>query len=80
MITSIGIVPEELWENPVVGSYDAGVPDIYRLLRLARTFFSSHSYDKVIDCLSFEPYSDILRILRAEGHFQELIRGVTPLK
>ena len=44
----------------------------YRLLRLARTFFSSHSKDKVIDCLSFEPYSDILRIRRAEGHFRSL--------
>jgi predicted RNA-binding protein len=77
VITSIGIVPEELWADPIVCSYDAGVPDIYRLLRLARSFFSTHSYDKVTDCLSFEPYSDILRILHAEGHFRELVRVST---
>jgi hypothetical protein len=67
VISSIGIIPEELWEIPQVMSYDSGVPDIYRLLRLGRKYFFQNSYQLVVDCLQFEPYSDILRILKLEG-------------
>lgn len=73
VITSLGVLPEELWNHPVVLTYDAGVPDIYRTLRLARKYFSRNQYQEVVDCLEFEPYSDILRILKGE----HLIRSLT---
>lgn len=74
VITSIGVLPEELWESPQVLSYDAGVPDIYRTLRLVRSFFSRQNYEYVLDCLQFEPYSDVLRIAEREGVIREVRR------
>lgn len=67
VITSLGILPEEVWGMPQVLCYDAGVPDVYRILRLARGFFKRCAFTAVIDCLHFEPFSDVLRIVQREG-------------
>jgi hypothetical protein len=67
VVSSIGIVPEALWEHPVVLAYDSGVPDIYRILRLMRAYFQRARYSVVIDCLEFKPYSDCLQIIAREG-------------
>jgi hypothetical protein len=75
VFTSLAIVPEELWDHPVVMNYDAGVPDIYRLLRLARRFFGRNRYDVVVNCLEFQPYSDVLSILSKENVIRNLITG-----
>jgi hypothetical protein len=78
VVTSLGIVPEALWEHPVVTDYDAGVPDIYRVMRLARRFFGRNRYEHVIDCLTFVPYSDILKTLHLERTIKKLTRGPIP--
>jgi predicted RNA-binding protein len=75
VVSSIGLVPEQLWDHPVVMGYDAGVPDIYRVLRLARRFFKRNRYEHVVDCLEFAPYSDVLEILLREGVLKDLSRG-----
>jgi predicted RNA-binding protein len=67
VVSSIGIIPEEFWNHPVVAAYDSGVPDIYRILRLMRLFFRKAKYAMVIDCLEFKPYSDCLGIVAREG-------------
>ena len=67
VVSSIGIVPEQFWNHPVVAAYDSGVPDIYRILRLMRLFFRKARYATVIDCLEFRPYSDCLAIVAREG-------------
>ena len=74
VFTSLGIIPEPLWSNKVVMSYDARVPDIYRLLCLARKYFSLNSYQEVIDCTNFNPYHDILNILKQENKIEKVIR------
>lgn len=67
VVSSIGIVPEALWDHPVVLAYDSGVPDIFRILRLMRKYFQKSRYAVVIDCLEFKPYSDCLQIVAREG-------------
>ena len=67
VVSSIGIVPEVYWDDPVVAAYDSGVPDIYRILRLMRLYFRKAPYIEVIDCLEFKPYSDCLQIVKREG-------------
>jgi hypothetical protein len=67
VVSSIGLVPEALWDHPVVLAYDSGVPDIYRVLRLMRNYFLKARYSLVIDCLEFKPYSDCLQIIAREG-------------
>jgi archaeosine synthase len=67
VVSSIGIVPENLWDHPVVTAYDSGVPDIYRVLRLLRRYFHKTRYARVVDCLEFRPYSDCLEIVEREG-------------
>jgi hypothetical protein len=74
VVTSLGIIPEELWSSPAVVQYDAGVPDIYRLLRLLRTFFATRRYRYVVDCLEFPVYSDLLQIVQREGLIADLRR------
>jgi hypothetical protein len=75
VVSSIGIVPEILWNDPVVLAYDSGVPDIYRVLRLMRIYFRKAHYEVVIDCLEFKPYSDCLRIVAREGMIGEVRLG-----
>lgn len=75
VISSLGVVPEAFWEDPVVLAYDSGVPDTYRVLRLMREYFSRARYDRVIDCLEFEPYRDCLRIIATEGLVGEIQAG-----
>jgi hypothetical protein len=67
VVSSIGVVPEALWDHPVVLSYDSGVPDIFRILRLMRKYFQKARYAAVVDCLEFKPYSDCLQIVAREG-------------
>jgi predicted RNA-binding protein len=75
VVSSIGVVPESLWEHPVVLAYDSGVPDIYRVLRLMRVFFSKARYATVVDCLEFQPYSDCLAIVAREGLIRKVCVG-----
>jgi hypothetical protein len=63
------------WEDPIVAAYDSGVPDVYRVLRLMRAFFSRARYQQVIDCLEFEPYRDCLRIIERERLVGAIIDG-----
>jgi hypothetical protein len=80
VVTSLGILPEEVWGMPQVLYYDAGVPDIYRILRLARGFFKRCAFTTVIDCLSFEPFSDIIRIIQKEGLIGKIVTIKIPGK
>jgi hypothetical protein len=74
VISSLGVIPSSFWNDPVVIAYNSGVPDIYRVLRIMRAFFSRVLYDTVIDCLEFEPYRDCVRIIQREG----LINSISP--
>jgi hypothetical protein len=74
VITSLGVLPEEVWSLPQTLAYDAGVPDIYRILRLARAWFGKARYDLVVDCLQFQPYRDVLQILQRESLIKDLRR------
>jgi len=80
VITSLGVIPEELWSFPEVLAYDSGVPDIYRILRLARAYFKVHKYTEVLDCSQFPPYSDILQIVKREGGIKRLTKIPVPKK
>jgi predicted RNA-binding protein len=75
VISSLGVIPQAFWEDPVVLAYDSGVPDIYRVLRIMRSYFGERSYPLVIDCLEFEPYRDCLRILQREGIIEQVLDG-----
>lgn len=75
VISSLGVVPQEFWADPVVLAYDSGVPDIYRVLRLMRAYFGRAPYASVVDCLEFEPYRDCLRIIQNEGLIGEIRPG-----
>lgn len=78
VITSLGVFPEEMWNLPQVVAYDAGVPDIYRILRLARVWFAKARYRLVVDCLQFAPYRDVLHILQRESLIPKLERVAIP--
>lgn len=75
VISSLGVIPEGFWEDPVVLAYDSGVPDIYRVLRLMRSYFEPRRYETVIDCLEFEPYRDCLRIIERERLVGRIAEG-----
>jgi hypothetical protein len=63
VVTSLGVVPEVFWSHPIVMRYDAGAVDLWRVFQLLRTFFVLNRARHVIDCLSFRPYSEMVRVL-----------------
>jgi hypothetical protein len=75
VVSSLGVIPQAFWDDPVVLAYDSGVPDIYRILRIMREFFGKLRYDVVMNCLEFEPYRDCLRIVQQEGLIRKLVPG-----
>lgn len=74
VITSLGVVPQELWNHQTVLGYDAGVPDIHRVYSLMSRYFSRNTFLHVIDCLQFPPYSEMLRLLAVDGVISRLQR------
>jgi hypothetical protein len=68
VITSLGPVPEPLWQHEVVLRYDTGVRDVYRMLVLLRRLLAQGTrYAEGVDCLGFRPYRDLLKIVNQEG-------------
>jgi hypothetical protein len=68
VITSLGPVPEALWQHTAVLRYDTGVRDIYRMLVLLRRMLAHRDrYEEGIDCLGFRPYRDLLAIVTQEA-------------
>ena len=74
VVTSAGVVPQELWNHDLVQSYDSGVPDIFRVLQIMRTFFAARRYDRVFDCLSYAPYRDLVQTLVRENLLPQPVR------
>ena len=74
VMTSIGPVPQPLWQHPVVMLYDTGIRDIYRVLTLLRRLLHGTQYEVGWDCLSFRPYRDVLDIVTREGRIRKLLR------
>ncbi len=78
VVAALGVLPEEVWRLPQVMAYDTGVPDVYRTLRLIRSYFGRIKYRDVLDCLTFEPYRDLLQIAKREGIIMNLRRIKPP--
>jgi Domain of unknown function (DUF5591) len=74
VMTSIGPVPQPLWQHPVVMQYDTGIRDIYRVLTLLRRLLYGTRYEIGWDCLSFRPYREVLDIVTREGRIGKLLR------
>ena len=74
VITSIGPVPQPLWNHDTVLTYDTAVRDIYRMLVLLRRLLHGSKVSEAYDCLSFGPYRDLLNIVHREGYLRTLTR------
>lgn len=64
VVSSIGIVPKENWADNFIMKYNAGVPDIWRIFKLCKTFFTNNKFSKVIVYLDYSPYIEILEVLQ----------------
>jgi hypothetical protein len=67
VITSLGPIPEQYWDAPIVQAYDTGVRDIYRLFIQTKILLRRTNYKEAWDLMSFAPYSDVLRLCHLEG-------------
>jgi hypothetical protein len=67
VITSLGPVPQTLWEHDLVQRYDTGVRDVYRLFVQLRQLLKGTSYTEAWDLMPFAPYSDIIRLCHLDG-------------
>jgi hypothetical protein len=74
---SVAGVEEHFWRDPLVMTYDAGAVDLWRVFQLLRAFFRNNRPRAVIDCLSFKPYSDMLRVLAKLGDIKDVVRPLT---
>ena len=66
VITSLGPIPEQYWDAPIVQTYNTGIRDIYRLLQ-TKALLRRTNYTDAWDLMSFAPYSDILHLCHLEG-------------
>jgi predicted RNA-binding protein len=62
VMTNIGLVPEEFWNEELVLKYTAGVPDIWRVQKIAEHYFKIHKFEKIVSFVEFAPYIEILEI------------------
>jgi hypothetical protein len=67
VLTSLGPVPENCWGLEVVQRYNTGIRDIYRLYLQTKRLLENTRYVEAWDLMSFVPYSDIVRLLHADG-------------
>lgn len=43
---ALGIVPQDLW--PIMPNYDAGIPNQWRLMNVAKNYFSKHPHSHIV--------------------------------
>ena len=65
VVSNIGVIPEDFWNEKPVLTYSAGVPDIWLIYRMMKTFLTNNkdSIDEVVSYVEFPPYIEILEIL-----------------
>jgi predicted RNA-binding protein len=63
VMSNIGLVPEKYWEEKLILNYLAGVPDIWRLYKLAEEFFGRNKFEEIVCFVEFPPYIEIMEIL-----------------
>src|SRR5262249_54715663 len=63
VVTALGVIPETYWQHPIVMTYDAGAVDLWRVFELLRVFLKANRVSLAIDCLSFQPYSEMISTL-----------------
>ena len=61
VLTSLGIIPEQFWEDEVVLNYDTGARDLWKLLCITKQFFLKNSFEEYQVYVKFKPYRDIIR-------------------
>ena len=72
VMTTIGIAPQEFWQDPIDLGYDVRVPDLWADYITAKNFFTKFQYNKVYCWLNYNPYIEIVKILRAYGIIKEI--------
>jgi len=63
VLTSLGLIPQDFWLDPIVMAYDTGTRDLWKLLCLCKRFFTKYKFDEIIVLVKFKPYRDIIRNL-----------------
>lgn len=67
VMTTIGVAPMGFWEDPIDLGYDVRVPDLWADYLSMKKFFQTHKYDKVYCWLNYNPYIEMVCMLRAYG-------------
>jgi len=67
VVTSLGVIPEKFWNHSVVLSYNAGVPEVWRLYQLCKVYFTKNNYKEYRNFIEFEPYLEVLKLCGIEA-------------
>lgn len=73
VMTTIGVVPQEYWHDPVDLNYDVRVPDLYADMLSMKAFFTKNHYKKVYCWLNYGPYLEMVKICKLWGLMDEVI-------
>jgi predicted RNA-binding protein len=68
VVSNIGVIPENFWEEKPVMTYSAGVPDIWLIYRMMKDFLTKNkkTIDEIGCYVEFPPYIEIIEILTKE--------------
>lgn len=72
VMTTIGVVPQSYWYDPVDIGYDVRVPSLWDDFLSMKEFFKKNKYEKVISYLNYPPYIEMLEILLKLGVIKEI--------
>jgi len=78
VMTTIGIVPQKYWLDPVDLGYDVRVPDLYSDFTSMKSFFMKNKYEVVRSWLNYPPYIEMLIILEIMGIVKKVEWMVDP--
>ena len=62
VITTIGVVPEEYWNHPLILSYNNSYPDLWQVYLRCKEYFSLNKFDEYINCHRYEPFVEIIKL------------------
>jgi predicted RNA-binding protein len=62
VITTIGVVPEEFWNDPFVLSYTNSYPDLWQVYLRCKQYFSINKYEVFRNFHRYVPFLEIIKL------------------
>jgi hypothetical protein len=74
VITTIGVVPQEYWNHPLILSYNNSYPDLWQVYLRCKQYFQLNKFEEYVNCHRYEPFVEIIKLCGIEEATKERIK------